>query len=160
MAAAAGSVVSPYGMSPVAIEHALHPLPADHAARQLGSTQPIARTGNASTVNRNATLTTSSMSDRALTQPEHADHEHGERAEAGQGVEHRVEHAAQPADADHRVAQLGGPGGEPVGLLVLATHGLDHERAVEALVGDRARLGPQRLRPRDARRHQRASTRR
>ena len=111
------------------------------------STQPIARTGKASTVKRKATLTSSVDADRALPQPERADHQHGEGAEAGQRLQQRVEDAAQPADRDQRVAQLAGPAGEPGGLLGLPAHRLDHQRAVEALVGDAADLGAQPLRP-------------
>ena len=70
----------------------------------------MARTGKASTVNRNATLTTSVDVDRALPQPERADHEHGERAEARQRLQQRVEQAPHPADPDQRVAQLDAPG--------------------------------------------------
>ena len=63
------------------------------------STQPIARTGKASTVNRNATLTSSvDARSRPAAAAQRADHQHGERAEAGQRVHQRVEQAAQPAD--------------------------------------------------------------
>ena len=60
-------------------------------------------------MNRKATLTSSADADRARPQPQRADQQHGERAEAGQRLQHRVEQAAQPADPDQRVAQLARP---------------------------------------------------
>jgi hypothetical protein len=76
----------------------------------------------------------------------HAQHHHD--AEVGQGGQGRVEGSAVVADLGVDVAQLGGLGGEPLGLLGLAAEGLDHERPVEGLVSDLADLGAQLLGPR------------
>ena len=61
--------------------------------------------------------------------------------------------AAGAAHRDVGVAQLGGDVGEPHGLLLLPAEGLDDQRAVEALVGDRRDVGPELLGIGDARRH-------
>ena len=95
----------------------LHPVPAGDAARQLGQhpADRADREGQHGEQERDADQL--GDADRALAQPDRADQQHGERAEAGQRLQHRVEEAAQPADRDQRVAQLAGPGREPVGLL-------------------------------------------
>ena len=134
-------------------EDLLHALPADDTARQFGE-HPADRPhrerqhgeeeGDADHVVH---------ADRALAQPKHADNQHGESAEARQYVQERIEEAAQPANTDHRVAQFAGFGAEALRLLLLASHGLDDERPVEALMRDGAGLGPQGLRPSHPGRH-------
>ena len=89
----------------------------------------------------------------AVGDPVGADQQDGEGAQAGQRLHHRVEQAADPADGDQPVAQLVGPAGEPLGLVVLPAQGLDHEGGVEALVGDLADLGAQLLGALHARAH-------
>ncbi len=74
-----------------------------------------------------------------------ADRQHDQHAEVGQRGQGRVEGGADPADLDVDVAQLAGDGGEPLGLLGLATERLDDHGAVEGLVGDLADLGAQLL---------------
>ncbi len=134
-------------------QHVLEPVPAGHAARQLGQhpADRAHREGQHGEQERDADQV--GHGDVAGPQPERADDQHGERAEAGQRLHQRVEQAAQPADRDQRVAQLAGAGGEPVGLLTLAAHRLDHQRAVEALVRDRADLAAHELRAGLPRRH-------
>ena len=132
-------------MSPVAPQHLLDPVPADDAAGQLGehpADRPD-REGKHGEQERNGD--DGSWVESPGGDPNGPDHQHGEGAEAGQRLQQRVEGTAQPADRDHRVAQVLGHGREPGGLVGLAAHRLDHQRAVEALVRDRADLGPQLL---------------
>ena len=76
----------------------LHPVPAGDAARQLGqhpADRPH-REGQHGEEERDADQL--GDGDRALPQPDRADHQHGQGAEAGQRLQQRVEDAAQPAD--------------------------------------------------------------
>ena len=127
-------------------QHAGDPVPADHAARQFG--QYPADGPDRERQHGEQERHTHDVGDahRALAHPPGAHHEHGQRAEARQRLQERVEQPADPTDPDLRVAQFARLSGEPRGLVGLPAHGLDHERAVEALVRDRADLRAQLLR--------------
>ncbi len=127
------------------VEHPAEPVPAGDAARQLGQHPADRPYREGQHGEQEGDADQFGHVDRALPQAVRADHQHREGAEAGQGLQHRVEDAAQSADGDQRVPQLAGAVGEPAGLLSLPAHCLDHQRAVEALVGDAADLGPEPL---------------
>ena len=80
-------------------EHLLDPLPADDAARQLGehpADRPD-REGEHGEQERDADHLGDGRSRPGAAGPRPT-HQHGERAEAGQRLQQRVEQAAQPAD--------------------------------------------------------------
>ena len=103
------------------------------------SRKPSTRIGSVRMANRAMASTSSPVVTAPSRQPPRPDAQQGDRAQAWEGVERRLEGGPQVADAEALLTQAVGGGGEAALLVLGQAEGLHDQGAVEALVGDRRR---------------------
>ena len=73
---------------------------------------------------------------RTLVDPPRTGEQQDHDPQIGKERDQRLERRVDAGHADDLVAEVGRSAAEPLDLVLLEAHGLDHERAVKALVGD------------------------